>query len=138
TMIVASGQPCGDPLVEAAEVLAHALAERLQRLEAVAREGGVDADALAGAMVHRHEDTDLTVLGGHRGGHVGAPHLVGVFRDDGPIMGLGAVGMSDPLRGLKAVLPHEPADALLRGPDPLEAEPGPDFAVTLARERRLG
>src|SRR5690348_14351571 len=31
-MIVPNGQPCGDPLVEAAEVLASALAERLQRL----------------------------------------------------------------------------------------------------------
>ena len=46
--------------------------------------------------------------------------------------------MADPLRGLQAVLPHEPADSLFRGPDALEAEPGPDFAVTLAVERRLG
>jgi hypothetical protein len=46
--------------------------------------------------------------------------------------------MSDPLRGLKALLPHEPANALFRGPDALEAEPGPDLAVTLALERRLG
>jgi hypothetical protein len=51
---------------------------------------------------------------------------------------LGAVGVPDWLRGLEAVLPHEPADALLRGPDALEAEPGPDLAVTLAMERRLG
>ena len=112
-MIVADGQPCGDPLVEAAELLAHALAERLQRLEAVAREGGVDADALAGAVIDGHEHTDLAFLGGDGGGHVRPPHLVGSFRDDGPVVGLGTVGMANPLRGLEAVLPHQPADALL-------------------------
>jgi hypothetical protein len=35
-MVVADRQPRGDALVEAAEVLADPLAERLQRLEAVA------------------------------------------------------------------------------------------------------
>jgi hypothetical protein len=44
----------------------------------------------------------------------------------------------DPLRGLEAVLPHQPADALLRGPDALVAEPSPDLAIALAVERRPG
>ena len=46
-VIVADRWPGGDPLVEAAELFADALAERLQRLEPIARLGGVDADALA-------------------------------------------------------------------------------------------
>src|SRR5262245_6973782 len=46
--------------------------------------------------------------------------------------------MADPLWGLEAMPPHQPADRLLGGPDALEAEPGPDLAVTLAMERRLG
>ena len=46
--------------------------------------------------------------------------------------------MADPLRGLKALLPHQPADPLLGGPDALVAEPSPDLAVALAVERRLG
>ena len=137
-MVVQDRQSGGDPPVEAAEVLADALAERLQSLEAVAREGGVEADALAGAVIHRHEDEDLSFFGGHGRGRVGPPHHVGSFRDDSPVVGLGAVGMANPLRGLEAVLPHQPADALLGGPDALEAEPGPDLAVALAVEGRLG
>src|SRR5690348_14659912 len=62
---MANGQPRGDLSVESAEVLAHALADRLQCLGPVPRQGGVDADALAGAMVDRHDDADMTLLGGH-------------------------------------------------------------------------
>ena len=62
------------PSLEAAEVLPHALAERLQRLEAVARLGGVQADALARAVVDGDEDVDLALAGGDGRGHVGAPH----------------------------------------------------------------
>ena len=98
----------------------------------------MDADALAGAVIDGHEDADLALPGGHGGGHVGPPHLVGPLGDDGPVVGLGAVGMADPLRGLEAVLPHQPPDPLLGGPDALVAEPGPDLAVALAVERRLG
>src|SRR5689334_615765 len=46
--------------------------------------------------------------------------------------------MPDPLRGLEALLPHQPPASLLGSPDALETEPGPDLAVTLAMERRLG
>jgi hypothetical protein len=53
-------------------------------------------------------------------------------------MGLGTVRMPHSLRGLKAVLPHQPPDSLLRGPDTLIAEPSPDLAVALAVEGRLG
>jgi hypothetical protein len=46
--------------------------------------------------------------------------------------------MSDPVRGLKAVLHDMPPDALLGGPDALVAEPGPDLTIALAVERRVG
>jgi hypothetical protein len=89
-------------------------------------------------VIDGHEHTDLAFLGGDGGGQIRPPELVRAVGDDGPVMSLRAVGMADPLRGLEAVLPHQPADALLRGPEALEAEPGPDLAVTLAMERRLG
>jgi hypothetical protein len=103
-MVVADGQRRSDPLVEAAELLAHALAERLQRLEPIPRQVGVDADALTSAMVDGHEDTDLALLGGHGRRHVGPPTLVEAIGDDGPIMGLGALGMPDPPSSLQVVL----------------------------------
>jgi hypothetical protein len=123
---------------EAAELLPDTLADRLQRLEAVARLRGVDADALAGAVIDGHEDTDLAFLGGDGGGHIGPPEFVPTVGDDGPVVCLGTVRMPDPLRGLEAMLPHQPPDPLLGGPDALVAEPGPDLAVALAVERRLG
>ena len=55
-----------------------------------------------------------------------------------PSWALRAVGVADPLRGLEAVLPHQPPDPLLGGPDALVPEPGPDLAVALPVERRLG
>src|SRR5262249_27292195 len=137
-VVVADGQPGGDPLVEAAEVLAHALAERLQRLEAVARFRGMQADALPGAVIDGDEDVDLALLGGHGRGRVRAPHLVGSLSDDRPVVGLRAMGLADAIRGLEAVLAHQPAHPLLGSPDALVAEPGPDLAVAFAVERRLG
>ena len=45
-MIVANGQPRGNPLVKAAEVLSNTLAERFQRLEAFAREAWMPMHSL--------------------------------------------------------------------------------------------
>ena len=67
--VTATKALAGRPLVTTAWVLtevADALADRLQRLEAVARLGGVKTDALPGAMVNGDEDVDLPRLGGHR------------------------------------------------------------------------
>src|SRR5262249_23641132 len=94
--------------------------------------------ALAGAVVHRHEHADLAFLGGDGGRHVGPPDFVGPFGDDGPVVGLGTMRVADPLRGLEALLPHQPPDPLLGRPYALEAEAGPDLAVALAVERRVG
>src|SRR5262245_64077022 len=53
-------------------------------------------------------------------------------------MGLWAVGMSDPLRCLQAVLAHQSPDPLFRGPHAPVTQPRPDLAVALSVERRLG
>src|SRR5262249_23269522 len=89
-------------------------------------------------VIDRDKDADLTLLGRHGRGHVGAPELVGPVGGDRAVVGLRAVGMPDSGRGLEAVLAHQPADALLGGPEALVAEPGPDLGVALAVERRLG
>ena len=62
-MIVAQSEPAGGAGGDGAEVLGHALADRLQRLEAVGRAGGMDADDLAAAVVDRHEDVGAALLG---------------------------------------------------------------------------
>src|SRR5690242_16022521 len=48
-------RPCADVGREAAEVTAHALADRFQSLEACGSRMGVNADALSGTMIHRDE-----------------------------------------------------------------------------------
>jgi hypothetical protein len=88
-------------------------------------------------MVDGHEDTDLALLGGHGRRHVGPPTLVEAIGDDGPIMGLGALGMPEPLSSLQVVLAHQPPGALLRGPDTLIVEPSPGLKVALTVERRV-
>src|SRR5689334_25026189 len=54
-MVVPDGETAGDVLGEAAEMLAHALADRFERLEAGGARCGVDADALDRAMVDGDE-----------------------------------------------------------------------------------
>jgi hypothetical protein len=137
-VVVADRQARGDAPIEAAEELADALAEWFQGLEAVARLRGVQADALPGAVVDGHEDEDLALVGGDGRGRVGPPHLVGSLGDDRAVMGLGSMGPADPVRGLQSVLAHQPPDPLPGGADALVAQPGPDLAVALAVERRLG
>jgi hypothetical protein len=58
-VVVADRQARDDAPIEAAEVLADALAEWFQSLEAVARLRGVQADALPGAVVDGDEDEEL-------------------------------------------------------------------------------
>src|SRR5918997_2953922 len=54
-VVVAQRQALGHVPPDRAEVAPHALADRLQRLEAVAGAGGMAADALAGAVVDGDE-----------------------------------------------------------------------------------
>jgi hypothetical protein len=57
-MVMPHGQTAGDRLGKPAEVLPHALADRLQGLETSGLCMGVDADAFGGAMI-----TSLTGAG---------------------------------------------------------------------------
>jgi hypothetical protein len=70
---------------EAAEVSAHALADRLQSLEACGSRMGVNADALGGTMIHRDEYRRRPFTG-EGGGKVGAPHGVDGVRNDGAVV----------------------------------------------------
>jgi hypothetical protein len=54
-VVVPDGEAAGDVLPERAEAAPHALADGLQRLEAVGAEGGVDADAVGAAVVDGDE-----------------------------------------------------------------------------------
>src|SRR6476469_5574534 len=85
TVIVSHREAVRDVGREAAEVTAHALADRLQSLEACGSRMGVNADALSGTMIHRDEDRRRPFTG-EGGGKVGAPHGVEGVRDDGAVM----------------------------------------------------
>jgi hypothetical protein len=53
-------------------------------------------------------------------------------------MGLRSMRMAFPLWGLKTVLSHQRPDSFPGGADALVSESGPDLAIALAVERRLG
>src|SRR5215831_18598200 len=72
---------------EGAELLANALANRLQRFEAGGSPRRMDADPFEGAMIDADEDRDGTVLLRHRAGGIGAPHLIRAFGRDRAIVG---------------------------------------------------
>jgi hypothetical protein len=71
-VVVPDGEAARDARGEAAEVTAHALAHRLESHEAGGAPGGVDTDALGGAVVDGDEDGGLA-FAGDRGGQVGPP-----------------------------------------------------------------
>src|SRR6476620_9421235 len=108
-MVVAEGETFGHVLLDAAEVAQHALAHRLECLEAVTGARGMVADALAGAVVDGNEDPGPAVSDGHGLGHVGAPHCVHHRGGDGAVMGA-LLGTADPVRREQAVLAHQPPD----------------------------
>ena len=132
---MAQGEPLGRALLDAAEVAQHALAHRLERLEAVAGARGMAADALAGAMVDGNECPGAALAQGHGLGHVGPPHGVHRGRGDGAVMGA-LRQTADPVRRQQAVLAHQAPDPPGRGADADMAQAGPDLAVALAMQAR--
>jgi hypothetical protein len=114
-----------DAFGEAAEVLAHALAERLQCLEAGAAPGGVEADA-PGAVVIDGDKHRRLALSRPGGGHVGAPHAVQRLGDDGTVVvtrpptQAGAAALRAVLERVASsksvnTLHHRPGDLVARG-----------------------
>jgi hypothetical protein len=65
-VIVSHGRTAGDRLGEPAEVLPHALADRLQGLEAVGPRMRVAADAFGGAMIACDQPRGLAFVGASR------------------------------------------------------------------------
>src|SRR3954452_17674235 len=124
----------GDVLGERAEALAHALTDRLERLEALGAAAGVKADALGRAMTDSHEHRGLAFTGHHRG-QVGAPHQINPLGGDGAVMGARAPWPARALMGQQAVLAHQPQDAEPAGAEALKAQPRPQLAVALAMKR---
>ena len=74
-VVVPDGEAPGDVFAERPEAPAHALSDRLERFEAGATPGGVNADTFGAVVVDGDEHGDLA-LGGPGRGHVGAPHRV--------------------------------------------------------------
>ena len=136
-VIVAQLQAARDPLGERAEAGAHALAKRLERLEAGRAAGGVDAQAFGRGVIHRDEDRRLAFAGQGRS-QVRGPHLVDPLGADRAVVGLRAMRSPDPAWRQQVVRPHQPQDAALGRPDAGEAQPRPDLAVALTVEETCG
>ena len=64
-MIVTEREAMGDVLGEGAEALTYGLPDGLERLEAIGRAAGVNADALRRAMIDRDEHRRLALAGHH-------------------------------------------------------------------------
>src|SRR3954451_6356128 len=134
---VTHGETAPDPLSKAATAAPHALADRLERLEAGGPARGMNADALSRVMIDSDEYRDLTLAGVGRG-QVGAPHRVHRVGDDGAVVGARASGRADPRGRKQVVRAHEPQDAALGRANACDAQPGPDLAVPLAVKRAGG
>jgi len=90
-VIMPQGQSRGYVLAESSETVAHALANRFQRLETCASFDGVDADHLQGAVVNSEKYRCVAFLGRECLRHVRAPHVIHARGLDRPIMGLWTV-----------------------------------------------
>jgi hypothetical protein len=75
----------GEVFAKRAEAVADPLPDWLERLEAGAAPGRVQADALGAVVVNGDEDGDLALTGPGRG-HVGAPHDVHPVGNDGAVV----------------------------------------------------
>ena len=61
-MVMPQGQAQGGLRCEGAKLLPHSLSEWFQGLEASAAWGGMNADALQGAVIHGKEDSHLAIF----------------------------------------------------------------------------
>ena len=136
-VIVADGKSSSHAVGERAEILAHALTEWFERLEAGAVAGGVDADALGIVVVDGDEYRDLAFASPGRG-YVGAPHGVQRVRDDGAVVVARAAGRADPRGCHQGVLAHQSQHSVPGGADAGKAQAGPYLAIAFALERAGG
>jgi hypothetical protein len=102
----------------------HPLANRLQRLEAVGRSRGMNADDFRIGVFHGNEDIGSAFPDGDRLCHVRSPHFIDLVGDDRPIVQLG-FGASNAMRREQAVLAHHPSDTAVARPNASKAQPRP-------------
>src|SRR5499427_783831 len=91
-------QAAGDVLCEAAEHVAHALAQRLEGGPAIADLRGVPAHELVHAMVDGPEEPAPAIRLGIEPCRIGAPHLVRARRGDRPAVRRIAIRWTEPPR----------------------------------------
>ena len=82
----------------------HPLAHRLQRLEAIGRTRGMNADDFRIGVFHGDENIGPTFPDGDRLGHVRSPHFIDLVGDDRSIVR--SLGASNAMRSEQAVLAH--------------------------------
>jgi hypothetical protein len=87
-------------------------------------------------MIHRHTDRHLPVLACVGRRHSGPPHRLDPLRDDGPIVGFGAMRMALPRGGQQLVSPPQAHHPARRRAETAMPQPGPDLAVPFAGEGR--
>ena len=119
---------------ERAELLTHALTNRLQRLEAGGAPRRMDADPFEGAMINADEDRDQSILLRHRAGRIGAPHLIRTLGRDRPVVDPRSHDVGHPSGRQEMSLPHEPEDTRFGRANALRSQARPHFAVPFAEK----
>src|SRR5262245_52542301 len=127
-------QAASDVLREAAEHLAHALAERLERRPAIADLRGVPAHELVHAMVDGAEEPAPAVLLGVEPRRVGAPHLIRVRRGDRAGVRRIAIRRSEPPGREQVMAAHQAQDAFAADRQASMSQTGPNFSIAFAVE----
>jgi hypothetical protein len=102
----------------------HTLAHRLQRLEAIGRTRGMNADDFRIGVFHGNEDMGAAFPDGDRLRHVRSPHFIDLVGDDRPIVRLG-LGASNTMRREQAVLAHHPSHTAGARANAGKAQPRP-------------
>src|SRR5215472_5405540 len=128
-------QPAGDVLREAAEHLAHALAERLERGPAITDLRGVPAYELVHAVVDGAEEPAPAMRFGVEPCRVGAPHLVRARRGDRAGVRRVAIRWAEAPGREQVMHPHQAQDAFPADGQAPMGQAGPDLPIAFAVER---
>ena len=110
-------KPGGRVGVKAGEVLFEALPDGIEGFKTRRPFGGVNADTIGRAVIDGGEYSDRTIVEGHRGGGIDAPHLVRAIGGDGSGMRLARNGCGLALERQKLSFPHQAQDPSLGGAD---------------------
>src|SRR5213593_2560290 len=133
--VAADPESAGDVLCEAAEHVAHALPQRLERGPAIADLRGVPAHELVNAVIDGAEEPTPAVLLGVEARRVGAPHLIRAGRDNRAGVRRVAIRRSQAPRGEQMMCPHQSQDALAADSQSSMSQARPYLAVPLTMER---